>query len=114
MSSVAAPAPRAHRGAVRRLVRSLRPTDSPPALPGLVLGRRGTNLMVYLCTFGAAVAGAVMVGEALGGAPPRASAPRLALLGPRLSRSPLFGWLEVVVVHVMSFRLIDELRRRCT
>ena len=23
----------------------------------------------------------------------------------------LFGWLEVVVVHVMSFRLLDDLRR---
>jgi ATP-binding cassette, subfamily C, bacterial CydC len=99
-------------GAVRRLVNSLRPIASllrPYRL--WFAGGVITNLLVHLCTFGAAVAGAVMVGRALGGAPASELKPLVWLVVGLVIPIALFGWLEVVVVHVMSFRLLNDLRR---
>ena len=66
--------------------------------------------MVHVCTFGAAVAGAVLIGEALDGSPSSELWPLVWVIVILAVPIALFGWLEVVVVHVMSFRLIDDLR----
>ena len=74
MSAVATPAPGAQRGS------GATPRAEPPAGRGLLrpyralfAGGVATNLMVHVCTFGAAVAGAVLIGEALEGPRPRSS-----------------------------------------
>ena len=99
-------------GAVRRLVTSLRPiTSLLRPYRAWFVGGVLTNLMVHLCTFGAAVAGAIMVGRALGGVPTSDLVPLVWLVVGLVIPIALFGWLEVVVVHVMSFRLLNDLRR---
>ena len=99
-------------GAVRRLVSSLRPIMSLlRPYRAWFFGGVATNLLVHLCTFGAAVAGAVMVGRALDGAPASELTPLVWLVVGLVVPIALFGWLEVVVVHVMSFRLLNDLRR---
>ena len=109
MSVVATPAPMRRVGPVRRLVRSLRPVAGLlRPYRALFAGGVATNLMVHVCTFGAAVAGAVLIGEALDGSPSSELWPFvwvIVILAVPIAR---FGWLEVVVVHVMAFRLIDE------
>jgi len=114
MSAVAAPsAPaRPSTGPLRRLVRSLSPiADLLRPYRVLFAGGVATNLCVHLFTFGAAVVGAVIVGKALGGASADALKPFVWLLIALAVPIALFGWLEVVVVHVMSFRLLDDLRK---
>ena len=93
------------------------PGAEPPAGGGaaaaLACSSRGalaTNLMVHVCTFGAAVAGAVLIGEALEGSPTSELWPLVWVVVILAVPIALFGWLEGVVVHVMSFRLMDDLR----
>ena len=111
MSAVATPAPVRDVGPVRRLVGSLRPVAGLlRPYRALFFGGVATNLMVHVCTFGAAVAGAVLIGEALEGSPSSELWPLVWVIVVLAVPIALFGWLEVVVVHVMSFRLIDDLR----
>ena len=115
MSAVAAPGSArgtSTGGAVRRLVTSLRPIASllRPYRAWFAAGVF-TNLLVHLCTFGAAVAGAVMVGQALRGDPASSLVPLVWVVVGLVIPIAVFGWLEVVVVHVMSFRLLNDLRR---
>ena len=57
-------------GPLRRLVRSLRPVAGLlRPYRALFAGGVATNLMVHVCTFGAAVVGAVLIGKALKGSP---------------------------------------------
>jgi ABC-type multidrug transport system fused ATPase/permease subunit len=113
MSAVATPAPATPAvGPVRRLVRSLRPVaDLLRPYRRLFVGGVLTNLMVHVCTFGAAVVGAILIGKALDGAPASELKPLVWVVIALALPIALFGWLEVVVVHVMSFRLIDDLRK---
>lgn len=113
MSAVAAPASVAPGvGPLRRLVRSLRPVaDLLRPYRALFAGGVVTNLLVHVFTFGAAIVGAVLVSEALGGASSSELKPLVWLVIAFALPIALFGWLEVVVVHVMSFRLIDDLRK---
>ncbi len=94
-------------------MRSLRPVAGLlRPYRALFAGGVVTNLMVHVCTFGAAVAGAVLIGEALEGSPSSELWPFVWVIVVLAVPIALFGWLEVVVVHVMSFRLIDDLRTR--
>ena len=99
-------------GPVRRLVRSLRPVAGLlRPYRALFAGGVVTNLLVHLFTFGAAIVGAVLVGKALDGAQATELKPLVWLVIALALPIALFGWLEVVVVHVMSFRLLDDLRK---
>jgi ATP-binding cassette, subfamily C, bacterial CydC len=113
MSAVATSPPRARAaGPLRRLARSLRPVaDLLRPYRAMFLGGVATNLLVHVCTLGAAVVGAVVVGKALDGAPASELKPLVWLLILLALPIAVFGWLEVVVVHVMSFRLLDDLRK---
>lgn len=113
MSAVVAQGPAAPQvGPLRRLVRSLRPVaDLLRPYRAMFAGGVVTNLLVHVCTFGAAVAGAVLVGKALDGAPASELKPLVWLVIALALPIALFGWLEIVVVHVMSFRLLDDLRK---
>lgn len=113
MSAVVARGPAAPEvGPLRRLVRSLRPVaDLLRPYRAMFAGGVLTNLLVHVCTFGAAVAGAVLVGKALDGAPASELKPLVWLVIGLALPIALFGWLEIVVVHVMSFRLLDDLRK---
>jgi ATP-binding cassette subfamily C protein CydC len=113
MSAVVASAPPASTvGPLRRLVRSLRPVAGllRPYRP-LFVGVVVTNLFVHVFTFAAAVAGGVLVGRALDGAPASDLRPLVWLVIALALPIAAFGWLETVVVHVMSFRLLDRLRK---
>jgi ABC-type multidrug transport system fused ATPase/permease subunit len=77
----------------------------------MFIGGVVTNLMVHVCTFGAAVVGAIMVGRSISGEPTSALRPLVWLVIGLTVPIAVFGWLEVVVVHVMSFRLLNDLRR---
>ncbi len=99
-------------GPVRRLARSLGPVAGLlRPYRAMFAGGVVTNLLVHLFTFGAAIVGAVLVGKALHGAPASQLKPFVWLLIALALPIALFGWLEVVVVHIMSFRLLDDLRR---
>jgi ABC-type multidrug transport system fused ATPase/permease subunit len=99
-------------GPVRRLVASLRPVaDLLRPYRAMFLGGVATNLLVHVCTFGAAIVGATLVGRALDGAPSSDLRTLVWVLLVLALPIALFGWLEVVVVHVMSFRLLDDLRK---
>ena len=99
-------------GPLRRLVRSLRPVAGLlRPYRALFAGGVVTNLLVHLFTFGAAIVGAVLVGKALDGAQAAELKPLVWLVIALALPIALFGWLEVVVVHVMSFRLLDDLRK---
>jgi ATP-binding cassette, subfamily C, bacterial CydC len=113
MSAVSASSPVASGvGPLRRLVRSLRPVaDLLRPYRSLFAGGVVTNLLVHVFTFGAAIAGAVLVSKALAGASSSELKPLVWLVIALALPIALFGWLEVVVVHVMSFRLIDDLRK---
>jgi hypothetical protein len=111
MSAVATQTPMGEIGPVRRLVRSLRPVAGLlRPYRALFAGGVATNLMVHVCTFGAAVVGAVLIGKALKGSTTSELWPLVWVIVILAVPIALFGWLEVVVVHVMSFRLIDDLR----
>jgi ABC-type multidrug transport system fused ATPase/permease subunit len=103
---------RARGGAVRRLIHSLRPVASLlRPYRAWVLGGILLNLGVHLATLGAAVVGAALVGKALTGASASELTPLAWAVVAFVLPLGLFGWLEIVVVHVMSFRLLDDMRR---
>lgn len=99
-------------GAVRRLIQSLRPVASLlRPYRAWVMGGVLLDLGVHLATLGAAVAGAALVGRALTGASASELTPLAWAVGAFVLPIGLFGWLEIVVVHVMSFRLLHDMRR---
>jgi ABC-type multidrug transport system fused ATPase/permease subunit len=112
MSATVAPAPAASTvGPLRRLARSLRPVAGLlRPYRALFVGGVLSNLLVHVFTFAAAVAGGVLVGRALDGAPASDLRPLVWLVIALALPIAVFGWLETVVVHVMSFRLLDRLR----
>ena len=112
MSATVAPAPAAATvGPLRRLARSLRPVAGLlRPYRALFVGGVLTNLFVHVFTFAAAIAGGVLVGRALDGAPASNLRPLVWLVIALAVPIAVFGWLETVVVHVMSFRLLDRLR----
>ena len=99
-------------GAVGRLLTSLRPIRRL-LLPyrGLLIGGVVMNLLVELATLGAALTGAYLVGRALTGATATELIPFVWLVVGLVLPIALFGWLEVVLVHVLSYRLLNDLRR---
>jgi ABC-type multidrug transport system fused ATPase/permease subunit len=99
-------------GAVRGLVLSLRP------IAGLlrpyriwVVGAALLNLGVHLLTLASIVAGSVLVGRALSGATTSELMPLVWVVIGLVMPIALVGWLEVVVAHVLSFRLLNDLRK---
>ncbi len=112
MSAVVAPTTAPRMGAVRRLITSLRPIAGLlRPYRALFVGGVVSNLLVHICTFGAAVAGAVMVGRAISGEPTSSLWPLVWVVIGLAIPIAIFGWMEVVVVHVMSFRMLNDLRR---
>jgi ATP-binding cassette subfamily C protein CydC len=98
-------------GAIGRLLTSLRPIRRL-LFPyrGLLIGGVVMNLLVELATLGAALTGAYLVGRALTGATATELIPFVWLVVGLVLPIALFGWLEVVLVHVLSYRLLNDLR----
>jgi ATP-binding cassette, subfamily C, bacterial CydC len=98
-------------GALRRLMASLRPIRRL-LLPyrGLLIWGVVAGLMVALFTLGAALAGAYLVGRALTGANASDLVPIVWLIMVLVVPIAVFGWLEGTLVHVLSFRLLNDLR----
>jgi ABC-type multidrug transport system fused ATPase/permease subunit len=111
MTAVSAASPRARLGAAGRLVTSLRPVASLlKPYRWWVLAAVMVNVGVYLATIAAAAAGAALVGRAITGADSRQLQPLLWLIAAIVIPLGVLGWLDTVVTHVMSFRLLHDLR----
>ena len=100
-------------GPLGRLMASLRPIRR---LVGrrrrrLLLGGVLMNLGVAVATLGAALTGAYLVGRALTGATSSDLVPLVWLVVALVIPIAVFGWLEEVLIHVLSFRMLDDLRR---
>ncbi len=102
---------RARFSAVGRLIASLRPVAALlRPYRWLVLATVLVNVCVYITTIAAAAAGAALVGRAIAGADSHQLRPLLWLVVGLVIPAGVFGWLDMVVTHVVSFRLLHELR----
>jgi ATP-binding cassette subfamily C protein CydC len=113
VSAVAAPRqpPRVRFGAVGQLVASLRPVAALlRPYRRWVLGAVLVNVGIYVVTIGAAVAGAALVGRALTGSSVHELRPLIWVVVGLSVPLGVLGWLDTVVTHVMSFRLLHDLR----
>ena len=98
-------------GSVRRLVRSLRPVAVLlRPFRGWVAGAVGVNVAIHLLTIASAAAGAALVGRAATGASSHQLWPLVWVIVALLIPLGIFGWLDTLVTHVMSFRLLHDLR----
>lgn len=98
-------------GSVRRLVRSLRPVAVLlRPFRAWVAGAVGVNVAIHLLTIASAAAGAALVGRAATGATPHQLWPLVWIIVALLIPLGIFGWLDTWVTHVMSFRLLHDLR----
>ena len=98
-------------GAVSQLVASLRPVATLlRPYRRWVLAAILVNVGIYLATIGAAVAGASLVGRALTGSSAHQLRPLIWVVVGLAVPLGVLGWLDMVVTHVMSFRLLHDLR----
>ena len=99
-------------GPIGRLLASLRPIRRLMApYRRLLVGGVLMNLGVAVATLGAALTGAYLVGRALTGATSSDLVPLVWLVVALVIPIAVFGWLEEVLIHVLSFRMLDDLRR---
>jgi ABC-type multidrug transport system fused ATPase/permease subunit len=111
MTAATAVPARATLGAVGRVVTSLRPLASLLApYRWWVLASVLVNAGVYLATIAAAATGAALVGRAITGADSRQLQPLLWLIAAIVIPLGVLGWADMVVTHVVSFRLLHDLR----
>jgi ATP-binding cassette, subfamily C, bacterial CydC len=113
MSAVSAPveAPPVRFGSVGRLVASLRPVlVLLRPYRGWVLGAVAVNVGIHAGTIAAAAIGATLVGRAITGAEAGELIPLVWVAVGIVIPLGLLGWLDLVVTHVMSFRLLHDLR----
>ena len=113
MGTAEAPAasPLARLGAVSRLVASLRPVAALlRPYRWWVLASVAVNVLVHLATIAAAATGAALVGRAISGAGSRELWPLVWILAALMIPLGVLGWLDTVVTHVVSFRLLHDLR----
>jgi ATP-binding cassette subfamily C protein CydC len=98
-------------GAVGQLVASLRPVAVLlRPYRRWVLGAILVNVGIYIATIGAAVAGAALVGRALTGSTVHELRPLIWVVVGLSLPLGILGWLDTLVTHVMSFRLLHDLR----
>jgi ABC-type multidrug transport system fused ATPase/permease subunit len=103
--------PRAPFSAVGRLAASLRPVASLlRPYRWRVLASVAVNVCVYLAMIATAAVGAALVGKAIAGAASRDLWPLVWVLAGLVIPLGALGWLDVVVTHVVSFRLLHDLR----
>jgi len=108
---MSAASPRAPFGAVGRLVTSLWPVASLlRPYRWWVLAAVIVNVCVYLAMIAAAAVGAALVGRAISGADSRELWPLVWVLAVLVIPLGALGWLDTVVTHVVSFRLLHDLR----
>jgi thiol reductant ABC exporter CydC subunit len=97
---------------IGRLFASLRPIQRLlRPYRRLLVGGVMMNLGVALATLGASFTGAYLVGRALTGASSSELVPLVWLVVALVIPIAVFGWLEEVLIHVLSFRMLDDLRR---
>jgi ATP-binding cassette, subfamily C, bacterial CydC len=98
-------------GSLTRLVRSLRPVAALlRPFRAWVAGAITINIGIHLLTIASAAAGAALVGRAATGATSQQLWPLVWLIVALLIPLGIFGWLDTLVTHVMSFRLLHALR----
>ncbi|GAC1416354.1 MAG: ABC transporter ATP-binding protein [Actinomycetota bacterium] len=103
--------PRMRFSAVTDLIASLRPVASLlRPYRRWVAGVVAINVGIHIATIAAAVVGATLVGRAITGSPAAELRPLIWAAIALLVPLGVLGWLETVVTHVMSFRLIHDLR----
>jgi len=113
MSAVAAPvaAPPRRRSAVGRLIGSLRPVaDLLRPYRAWVWGAIAVNVGIYAFTIASAAAGAALVGRAVVGASAQELQGLIWIVVVLVVPIAILGWLDMLVTHVMSFRLLHDLR----
>jgi ATP-binding cassette subfamily C protein CydC len=98
-------------GAAGRLVTSLRPVATLlRPYRRLVLASVLVNVGVHIITIAAAAAGAALVGRAIAGADSQQLRPLLWVVAGLVIPLGVLGWLDTVVTHGVSFRLLHDLR----
>jgi ABC-type multidrug transport system fused ATPase/permease subunit len=113
MSSVAiAPEARPRsRTAVGRLLGSLGPVaDLLRPYRAWVWGAIGVNVGIHAFTIASAAAGATLVGRAVTGATAEELRGLIWIVVALVIPIAILGWLDMLVTHVMSFRLLHDLR----
>ena len=125
MSATVAPAPagpapglapegktaRRGRSAVGHLLRSLRPVAALlRPYRRLVAAAVVVHVLIQAATVGAAMAGALIVGRAISGAPAARLVPLIWLIVAIVVPLGALGFLDMYVTHVMSFRILHDLR----
>ncbi|MGH8776723.1 MAG: ABC transporter transmembrane domain-containing protein [Jiangellaceae bacterium] len=98
-------------GAVGLVIASLRPVAAllRPYRRWLIAALL-VHVAIYVATIAAAVAGATMVGRAITGAPPGELLPLVWVIVGLVAPLGVLGWLDMVVTHVMAFRMLHDLR----
>jgi ATP-binding cassette, subfamily C, bacterial CydC len=96
-----------------QLVRSLRPVGALlRPYRGWIAGAVLVNIAIHVLTIASAATGAALVGRAATGASTSQLWPLVWVILALLIPLGVFGWLDTLVTHVMSFRLLHELRLR--
>jgi len=111
MTVVSPAATRVRFGAVGQLVTSLRPVAALlRPYQRLVVAAVLVNVGVYITTIAASAAGAALVGRAIAGASSGQLRPLLWLVAGLVIPVGILGWLDMVITHIVSFRLLHDLR----
>jgi ABC-type multidrug transport system fused ATPase/permease subunit len=99
------------RTAVGRLLDSLRPVaDLLRPYRAWVWGAIGVNVGIHAFTIASAAAGAALVGRAVTGASAEELRGLIWIVVALVIPIAILGWLDMLVTHVMSFRLLHDLR----
>jgi ATP-binding cassette, subfamily C, bacterial CydC len=99
------------RSAVGRLAASLRPiADLLRPYRAWVWGAIVVNVGIHGFTIASAAVGAALVGRAVTGASTQELTPLIWIVVVLVVPIAILGWLDMLVTHVMSFRLLHDLR----
>ena len=111
MTAVSPVATRVRFSAAGRLVTSLRPVAALlRPYQRLVVASVLVNVGVYIATIAASAVGAALVGRAIAGASSGQLRPLLWLVVGLVIPAGILGWLDMLITHVVSFRLLHNLR----
>ncbi len=98
-------------GAVGHLLRSLRPVAALlRPYRWWVTAAIVVHVLIQAATIAAAMTGAVIVGKAISGAPAARLVPLVWVIAAIVVPLGLLGFLDMYVTHVMSFRILHDLR----
>jgi ABC-type multidrug transport system fused ATPase/permease subunit len=110
MTVIETPTP-AHGNAVGHLARSLRPVIALlRPYRRWFYGAITVHVLIHVATIAAAVTGSLIVGRAVAGAPADHLLPLVWVIAGLLIPLGVLGFLDMWLTHVMSFRMLHDLR----